>query len=145
MTPTFPGRIQTRIFATVFAGGLWTLIISPVLPGGGELGDRYQATFFVLAVVLSLGLVWECVYHAIQQFRWEKDWPTFFMFLTGINEGIVAWFVVQALLDEGSEIVVGGSAFAVHFPTTWIAVFLFVNGPMRVPFLRWRYRGGRIV
>jgi hypothetical protein len=27
----------------------------------------------------------------------------------------------------------------------WIASFLFVNGPMRVVSIRWRFRGGRLV
>ncbi len=29
------------------------------------------------------------------QFRWEKDWPTMFGYLTGINEGIVAYLVAD--------------------------------------------------
>lgn len=144
MTPTLLGRMQTRIFALLFAGGIWTLIIAPVLPGGGSLDDRYEATGFVLGVIILLGLGWECVYHFIQQFRWEKDWPTFFGFLNGINEGILAWFVVQALLGEDDPQVTG-AAFLVHFTTTWLVVFLFVNGPLRVPFVRWRFRGGRII
>ena len=40
---------------------------------------------------------------------------------------------------------VGVGTFAVHFATTWLAIFLFLQGPMRVPFLRWRFRGGRIL
>lgn len=145
MTPTLPGRIQTRVFAIVVVGGLWTLAIAPVLPGGGAVSDRYEATGFVLGVVLVLGVLWEFVYHGLQQFRWEKDWPTLLGLLTGINEGVLAWFVVQALLGPDDDVTVGGAAFVVHFTTTWLAVFLFVNGPMRVPFLRWRFRGGRIV
>ena len=27
----------------------------------------------------------------------------------------------------------------------WFVVWLVANGPMRVPFLRWRFRGGRLV
>ena len=38
-----------------------------------------------------------------------------------------------------------GWAFAVHFGAVWLAVWLVANGPMRVPFLRWRFRGGRLV
>ena len=34
MLPTLSGRIQTRIFLLVVVGGLWTLIITPVLPTG---------------------------------------------------------------------------------------------------------------
>ena len=36
-------------------------------------------------------------------------------------------------------------AFLVQFLTTWILVWVVVNGPMRVPFIRWRFRGERLV
>jgi hypothetical protein len=49
-------------------------------------------TFAILLVVGVAGVAWEVLYHALQQFRWEKDWPTGLGLLTGINEGIVAWF-----------------------------------------------------
>ena len=38
-----------------------------------------------------------------------------------------------------------GWAFATHFAVVWVVVWLVANGPMRVPFLRWRFRGGRLV
>ncbi len=144
MTPTLFGRIQTRIFLLVVIGSLWTLIITPFLPGGGTSSERYEATFTVLGVVLVLGIGWELVYHFLQQFRWEKDWPTFFGLLTGINEGIVAWLVVDSGSVPGDATVSGG-AFLVHFITVWLVAWLFVNGPIRVPFLRWRFRGGRFI
>lgn len=144
MTPTLLGRIQTRIFLIAVIGSLWTIVISPLLPGGGELSERYKATFAVLAVVLVAGVIWELLYHFLQQFRWEKDWPTLFGLLTGINEGIAAWLVIQAGLAPGDP-EIAGSAFVVHFATTWVVTWSFVIGPIRVPFLRWRFRGGRIM
>jgi len=36
-------------------------------------------------------------------------------------------------------------AFLVQFLTTWILVWVVVNGPVRVPFIRWRFRGERLV
>ena len=143
MTPTLFGRIQTRIFVIVVIGSVWTALVTPLLPGGGELGDRYRATFSVLAVVLLAGLGWELLYHLLQQFRWEKDWPALFGLLTGINEGILAWVAVRRGVIPGDP-EVGGAAFAVHFISTWLVTWMFVNGPIRVPFLRWRFRGGRI-
>jgi hypothetical protein len=145
VTPTLPGRLQTRIFVMVVIGGLWTLLVSPFLPGiPGEagLGDVYELTFRVLATVLLVGLVWELVYHALQQFRWEKDWPALFGLLTGINEGIVAHFAAKAIFDID---VLPGSAYVVHFVSTWLVTWFWVNGPMRVLFLRWRFDGGRIL
>ena len=88
MVPTLYGRIQTRIVLLIVVGGIWTLIITPFLPTGEPLGTSYQTTFLVLLTVLVLGVLWEFVYHGLQQFRWEKDWPTFFGLLTMINEGI---------------------------------------------------------
>lgn len=146
MTPTLFGRIQTRIFVLAVIGGLWTLVVTPALPGLGDasLGDSYEATFTVLAFVLAFGIAWEFVYHALQQFRWEKDWPMLFGLVTAVNEGVLVWL----LLDSGAapnEVMPPGGTFLWHFISTWLVTFLFVNGPMRVPFIRWRYRGGRVV
>ena len=54
-------------------------------------------TYIILATVLVLGIIWELIYHVIQQFRWEKDWPTMFGLITAINEGALVWL----LLDYG--------------------------------------------
>ncbi len=145
MTPTLFGRIQTRIFLVAVVGSLWTLLITPVLPGGGDDGVPYAMTFSILLVVGVAGIVWEFVYHALQQFRWEKDWPTLLSLVTGINEGLLAWLIVAAGFAPGIDDGVPLAAFLVHFITTWLVIFLYANGPMRVPFLRWRYRGGRLV
>ncbi len=146
VTPTLIGRLQTRVFLIVVIGSIWTAIITPVLPGMGLLGETYAVTFAILGVVGVGGLLWELPYHAIQQFRWEKDWPTALGLLTAINEGLLAWFIVDLGFAPGIE--AGGvplPAFLIHFLTTWIVIFLFANGPLRVPALRHRYRGGRLV
>lgn len=145
MTPTIGGRIQTRIFLIAVVGSLWALVIGPFLPGipaGAGLAEVYRIAFTVLAAVLVLGLAWEFVYHGLQQFRWEKDWPAFFGFLEGINEGLLLWYLLVArdLLDLG----LATSTFVVHFVTTWIVTWLCAHGPMRL-FLRWRFTGGRLV
>jgi hypothetical protein len=145
VTPTIGGRLQTRIFLLAVIGSLWTLLVGPLLPrpDGASLGDVYVAAFKVLAIVTVVGLAWELLYHGLQQFRWEKDWPTLYGFLTGINEGLLAWYLAIALgLVEPA---IPTSAFVVHFTTTWIVTWLWANGPMRVLFLRWRFVGGRIV
>jgi hypothetical protein len=146
MVPILTGRFQTRIFVLAVIGSLTTLIVTPFLPPhSAPLGDRYQATFTTLAVVLVLGLGWDCLYYFLQQFRWEKDWPTLYGFLTGINEGIAAWLVVSYVTLPGHPPPVTGTAFVIDFTAVWIASFLFVNGPMRVVSIRWRFRGGRLV
>ena len=142
MTPTLNGRIQTRIFVLLTLGVGWTALISFALPDRPSITDTYQITFRALAAVLIAGVGWEFIYHGLQQFRWERDWPTPFGFLTGVNEGIVAWFVLQVLLGSRDVTV---AQYVIHFSTTWMVVFLFLNGPMRVLSLHWRFRGGRLV
>lgn len=143
MTPTLFGRLQTRVVILGTVGLAWTLLVTLALPGPGVLSDKYEVTLRALYLVALLGLGWEVLYHGLQQFRWEKDWPTLFGLVTGINEGIVVWFVLKAILPE--SIGVTSTQFAIHFTTTWIVVWLFLNGPMRVVALRWRFRGGRLV
>jgi hypothetical protein len=149
VTPTLWGRLQTRVFALATVGVLATLLITPVLPrpAGAGLGDAYEVAFRVLITVAVLGLGWELVYHFIQQFRWEKDWPSLYALLCGINEAVLIWLLLK--LDalpwlresEGP----GFTAFLVHFTFVWLVVWLFLNGPIKVLFVRWRFRGGEIL
>ena len=148
MTPTLAGRIQTRVFLVATAGALWTLIIGPLLvPLAGDdagLGDVYRLAFGALVLVAVIGIVWELIYHGLQQFLWEKDWPTLFGLITGVPEAIVVYALISAGLpwDVGD---VPTAAFAVHFATAWLVIWLVANGPMRVVFIRWRFRGGRVL
>lgn len=137
MTPTLFGRIQTRLFMVFTFGLVWSILVLPLLPrpAGASLGDVAGDVFAALVGVALLGLVWEVVYHGLQQLRWEKDWPSLFGLLTGINEGLLLFIVLDMPL----------ATFLVHFITTWIVIWLAAHGPMRVLFLRWRFRGGRLV
>jgi hypothetical protein len=144
--PTLNGRIQTRIALLVVVGGLWTLLLTPLLPVPGPLGEAYRTTFTILLTTLVLGVLWEFVYHFLMQFRWEKDWPTGFGLITVVNEGALVWLLLE--LDavpgiDGPAVPFG--AFLLLFLTTWIVVWLIANGPMRVPFIHWRFRGGRLI
>jgi|tagenome__1003787_1003787.scaffolds.fasta_scaffold20773746_2 hypothetical protein len=144
MVPTLNGRIQTRVFVLLMVGGIWTVLITPLLPVPGPLGSAYATTYIILLTVIVLGVGWEFVYHFVQQFRWEKDWPTFFGLITGINEGALIWLLLGLGVVPGIEEISIG-AFLLQFLTTWIVVWLMTNGPMRVPFVHWRFRGGRLV
>ena len=141
MLPTLNGRIQTRIFMLATLGALITLVLTPVLPGDPD----YQTTFIILATVLVLGIGWELIYHVIQQFRWEKDWPTLFGFITCVNEGALVWLLLELEVVPGIDGEVPLSAFLIDFLVIWMAIWVAVNGPMRVPFIRWRFFGGRLV
>jgi hypothetical protein len=35
--------------------------------------------------------------------------------------------------------------FVVQFVAVWLVTWVWVDGPMRVPFIRWRFRGGRLI
>jgi hypothetical protein len=145
MVPTLNGRIQTRVFVLLVVGGIWTLLITPLLPVPGSLESAYLTTFIILLAVMVLGVGWEFVYHLIQQFRWEKDWPTFFGLITGINEGTLVWLLLGLGLVPGIEGKISFGAYLLQFLTTWILVWLMTNGPMRAPFVHWRFRGGRLI
>ena len=144
MVPTLNGRIQTRVVLLAVIGGLVTAIITPVLPLSGPLSDRYRDTFLILATVTVLGVGWEFVYHFLMQWRWEKDWPTLFGLVTLVPEGLVVWLLLHAGLVPGIVGTVPAPAFVIDFLVVWLAVWLVANGPMRVPFIRWRFRGGRL-
>jgi len=145
VVPTLNGRIQTRILLLAVVGGLITLIIVPVLPGSAPLGDKYQNGFLVLLSVAVLGVLWELLYHLLMQWRWEKDWPTLFGLVEGIPEGVLIWVLLGAGAIPGIVGKVSGADFLIQFILVWLGVWLAANGPMRVPFIRWRFRGGRLV
>ncbi|MBM7515759.1 hypothetical protein [Nocardioides nitrophenolicus] len=144
MLPTLNGRLQTRIFMLVVFGGLITLVLTPILPGDPD----YRTTYLILAAVLVLGVLWELVYHAIQQLRWEKDWPTMFGLITALNEGALVWLLLDLELVPGIDYPYDGVpfwAFFIDFSVIWLVIWVWTNGPMRVPFIRWRFFGGRII
>jgi hypothetical protein len=142
--PTLNGRIQTRIFLLAVVGSLWTAIITPALPIGAPLGDAYRVTYSVLLAVTVLGVLWEFVWHGLQQFRWEKDWPTLFGLVTAVPEGLLVWFLLAGGAIRWINGITG-PAFAIQFISTWLLVWLVANGPMRVPFVHWRFNGGRLL
>ena len=148
MIPTLRGRLQTRVFAVLVIGGICTALITPLLPGfpeGTALADRYRMTFSVLGAVLVLGIIWELIYHALQQFRWEKDWPTLFGLITIMNEALLLWVALRLGWVPDIDSTPPARLWITHFAVVWIAIFLFLNGPMKVVFIRWRFRGGRLV
>jgi hypothetical protein len=145
MVPTMFGRIQTRLLLLAIVGGLVTAAITPVLPVGGPLSQRYQATFLVLASVAVIGVAWEFVYHFVMQWRWEKDWPTLFGLLTLVPEGVLVGALAHGRNLPGLPGAVPAAAFAIQFLVVWIFVWIVANGPMRVPNIRWRFRGGRVM
>jgi hypothetical protein len=145
MVPTLFGRLQTRLVLLAVVGGLVTAGLAPVLPVAAPLADRYRAGYVLLAAVAVFGLGWELIYQFLMQWRWEKDWPTLFGLLTLVPEGALVWWATRADALPGLSTPVPPQAFAVDFVAVWLAVWLVANGPLRVPFLRWRFSGGRFL
>ncbi|WP_280493313.1 hypothetical protein [Nocardia asiatica] len=147
MLPTLNGRIQTRLLALSVIGFVVALIITPALPTGPlSIGQAYRVTLSVLLATVLVGVLWELLYHFLQQFRWEKDWPTLFGFVTILNEGALMWVLVRyttVVLPE--HLRPSLTAFLIQFVVTWMVFWLIVNGPMRVVFHRWRFQGGRFL
>lgn len=141
MTPTLSGRIQTRLFLIFVVGVVWTILVIPVLAlfSVATVGQAYAGALFTLVVVAILGCGWELAYHALQQRRWEKDWPTLYGLITMLPE-----MLLTAIFVLPTPIVSGG-VFFFHFTSTWIVMWLWANGPMRVLSLHWRFNGGRLV
>ncbi|UBU10862.1 hypothetical protein [Nonomuraea gerenzanensis] len=139
MIPTLAGRVQTRLFVLATVGVVLTALLALVLP------MSFGEAFLVLLAVAVVGVGWELVYHLLMQFRWDKDWPTLFGLLTAVPEGLLMWLLLDAGLVPGVEGPVPFWAFAVMFGVVWIGQWLFANGPMRVLFVQWRLRGGRLL
>ena len=142
MTPTLVGRIQTRLFLLTVVGIPWSILITPFLllfvsvgTAAGVLGAAFTALFLVAVI----GMGWELVYHAMQQYRWEKDWPAFHGLVTSVNEFVVL-VIVLAVLSQTVNF-----ATFLHFFSTWIVMWMIASGPLRAVFLRWRFRGGRLI
>lgn len=147
MTPTLIGRLQSRLFLVACVGVPIALVLGVVLPRPTEattLSDMYRVFFVALVLVAIVGLIWELIWHGLQQFRWEKDWPTLFGLITGVPEGIVIWLLLRAgiPIDVGT---VDGTTFLAMFIITWIAIWLVASGPLQIVFIRWRFRGGRFL
>jgi hypothetical protein len=136
MTPTLSGRIQTRLVLLALVGVPWTMVLTPLLPGD----VRSRQALAALLVVAGLGVGWELLYHACQQLRWDRDWPSLFALAAGVPEGMLAWLVLRQLgLAPPSRL-----AYVLFFGTTWLLVWLVTQGPVRVLAPRWRHTGGRL-
>lgn len=144
MAYSLAGRIQTRILLFAVIGGIWTTLVTPILPTRLALGASYQMTFSMLALIIALGLLWELAYHLLQQFRWDKDWPTIFSLAAGVPEGLLLW----VLLDTDSwfwDVPVTSRSFWLLFGSLWLLVWAVLSGPIRVLLVRRRWTGGRLL
>lgn len=140
MTPTLMGRWQTRLFL------MWTvgLVISLLV---GALARDFRTPVVVLLYVTVFGFVWDILYQYIQSFRWDRDWPPAYQLAAGIIEAIWIGILIFALPWRlpGVSPNLPFWLFLVDYWLVWIGVFIGTQGPLRILFPRWRFRGGRIV
>jgi hypothetical protein len=95
----------------------------------------------------GLGVLWEGVYHALQQLRWDKDWPSSFALLNALNEAPATWLALHLLgAVSGAAWLASAPAlpFAIHFLTAWVVMWLTAQGPLRVLLPHWRFEGGSV-
>jgi hypothetical protein len=136
MTPTYLGRIQTRLLLLATVGSFITLfygILAAILFGGLF---NFFIPFILLFLVASFGLFWDILYNYAQKLRWDRDWPPAFSFITAFIE-MLPIMLIALLLN------VNPIFFLFHYWTVWWATFIMALGPMRVIFPRWRFRGGQ--
>ena len=145
MIPVFSGRVQTRFFLLLTVGLPWTLLIGWLLPlpEGVSLPQAYGVLLLSLVVVGVVGIAWDAVYIALQQYRWEKDWPTLFALLSGIPECITTYLGLL-LLGRIFGFTIDTAAFLILFSTMWVLMWLVAVGPIKLFLPRWRFNGGRI-
>ena len=53
MLPTLLGRIQTRLFLILVIGGLWAVVISPLLPGAGTLSATSTGAMYSVLLIVA--------------------------------------------------------------------------------------------
>ncbi len=144
MTPTLKGRWQNRLILGLTVGALVALIF------GVRYGDL-AAVFGVLGYWLLLGLLWDVFYQRLQRRRWDGDWPAIFQLATGALEGAVLFWLISFLAARGLPTadglpIVGTGLplprFVLFYVTLWLVTFLTMQGPLRILFPRWRFRGG---
>jgi hypothetical protein len=143
MTPTLRGRWQTRTFLMVVCGIPLTLPFCLL----AFVANPFSAPFplFMLAVVWGVGMALDPIYQRRTRKRWDHDWPVHLQFLAGILEGGLSFAVLfapcggVALVNPAFLIL-----FPIHYLLVWGVNLLMAQGPIRVLFPQWRYRGGEI-
>lgn len=134
MTPVLAGRWESRLFLALTVGLLVTLLF-------GVIFNDWRTVLAILALSVVIGSSLDLFYAVVQRFRWDSDWPPVFVFLSGVLEGIVLWFLIQRI---DSLAFVTFNQFLAHYSSVWLASFCMLFGGMRIIFPRWRFNGGMI-
>ena len=137
MTPTLAGRWQTRLLLLSIVGALITLIF-------GYFFSNFATPFALLGYVLLLGFLWDILYNGLQTLRWDRDWPPLFFVAGGIAEGLFLWGLIQLIPLPGVDPDLSLGKFTAHYCTVFIFTLSIMLGPLKIVFLKWRFRGGQL-
>jgi hypothetical protein len=141
MTPTLLGRMQTRLWLLATVGLLVTLLFASWYEM--ILFDVFDIPFVILAWVAVIGLLWDVLYNEIQKRRWDSDWPPAYQLFAGIAEGVLVFVLIRLALLPGVPENLPAWMFLAHYATVWFWTFLWTQGPLRILFPQWRFRGGQ--
>jgi hypothetical protein len=138
LTPTLSGRWQTRLFLLTLLGVPLTFIF-------GYLYSDFMTPLALLGYILLLGFLWDIVYNALQTLRWDRDWPPLFFVIGGLFEGLFLWDLTYFIVLPGVDPQLTFGRFAAHYSTVFLFTLVVMLGPLKVIFLKWRFRGGRLI
>jgi len=138
MIPTLRGRWQTRLLLLGTIGALITVAF-------GFLFNNFVTPFALLGYVLLFGFLWDVLYNYLQTLRWDRDWPPLFFVASGAVEGLFLWSLTHIVPLPGVDPQLSFTAFASHYCTVFIFTLSMMLGPLKIIFLKWRFRGGKIL
>lgn len=132
MTPTLSGRWQTRSLLTLLLG----------LPISIAFATLYSSPLPIVILwwVLFFGFGWDFIYHQLQQWRWDHDWPPVLQLTAGIAEALWLTLLLYGLPFINPPTLL---QFIIHYSVVWLAIFFAGQSVMRIIFPRWRFRGGQ--
>ena len=145
MTPTLAGRWQTRILLFSTVGVAITFAF-------GLFYRDFVTPFALIGLVFIFGFAWDIVYQALQVRRWDRDWPPLHQWIGALWEGVFVWGLTKIALAVGFPTATGLPGispdlalwkFAAHYGAVWVGIFICTQGPLRVIFPGWRFRGGQ--
>lgn len=135
MTPTIAGRLQTRLALAVVPGlpaAAFAAATLDKLPPGDALTG--------LGIITLLGFGWDAAHQAIQDRRWDRDWPRIFTLASWVPEAFGSWLVLEVL---GAAAPLG--THLAFFTLLWGAALVFRVAVLPVLLPRWRHEGQRLV
>lgn len=150
MTPTLPGRWQTRILLFIIIGLPVTFLVAEYLsnwrwPPPVDL-SVFRDPFVFITTLLVVGLVLDPLYILLQRFHWDNDWPFAYQFFFSIVEffityGIMYWGGLDYLLPDGR---IPFEIAAWHFTFVFVPSFIALLGLVQIFLVRWRFKGGEL-